>query len=92
MVQIDIRETYSFGEYSFKNYTMLTEAEKKQMLEWRNHETIRKNMYNTQLIPLENHLAFIESLSSRKDRYYWMVCENGKPVGSLNIVDVDTDK
>ena len=50
MVQIDIRETYSFGEYSFKNYTMLTEAEKKQMLEWRNHETIRKNMYNTQPI------------------------------------------
>lgn len=92
MVQIDIRETYSFGEYSFKNYTMLTLAEKEQMLEWRNHETIRKNMYNTQPIPLENHLAFIESLLSRKDRYYWMVCENGKPVGSLNIVDVDTDK
>ena len=38
MVQIDIRETYSFGEYSFKNYTMLTEAEKNRC--W-NGETMR---------------------------------------------------
>ena len=62
------------------------------MLSWRNHEAIRKQMYNTQPITLDSHLEFIESLESRTDRYYWMVCENGNPVGSMNIVDVDLQK
>lgn len=92
MVQIDIRKIYSFENYSFKNYVVLSDEEKLQMLEWRNHEDIRKNMYNTQPIALDNHLMFIKSLETRTDRYYWMVCVDGKPIGSMNIVDVDINK
>lgn len=92
MIQIDIRKTYSFENYSFKNYAVLSDEEKLQMLEWRNHEDIRKNMYNTRHIALENHLMFIKSLETRTDRYYWMVCADDKPIGSMNIVDVDINR
>jgi len=92
MLQIDIKKTYFFENYKFKNYVMLEDYEKQQMLEWRNHEDIRRNMYNTQLISLDSHMAFIKSLEVRIDRFYWMVCENDRPIGSLNIVDVDWDK
>lgn len=92
MIRIDIRKVYSFENYTFKNYVMLSYAEKLQMLDWRNHEDIRKNMYNTQPITLDNHLMFIKSLETRSDRYYWMVFADDKPIGSMNIVDVDMVK
>ena len=92
MLQIDIKKTYFFENYEFKNYVMLEDDEKQQMLEWRNHENIRKNMYNTQLISLESHMAFIKSLEVRTDRFYWKVSDNDRPIGSFNIVDVDWDK
>lgn len=91
MLQIDRRKTYSFENFRFKNYISLTDEEKHQMLEWRNHIDIRKNMYNTQPISLDNHMAFIKSLEVRTDRFYWMVCDDDKAIGSLNIVDVDWD-
>lgn len=89
MLEIDVKKTYSYENYRFKNYVTLSDDEKKELLEWRNHENIRKNMYNTLPITLESHLAFISSLEKRKDRYYWMVCDDDTPIGSMNIVDVD---
>ena len=89
MITIDIEKTYTYGEYSFINYTQLLEENKRKVLDWRNDESIRKNMYNTEEIPLDSHLAFIDSLSRRKDRYYWMVSCSGEPLGSVNITDVD---
>lgn len=89
MVTIDVEKTYTYGEYSFVNYTQLSEDDKRKVLDWRNDESIRKNMYNTDEITLDSHLAFIESLNRRKDRYYWMVTCSGEPIGSLNITDVD---
>ncbi len=89
MIPIEPATIYHWENYSFKNYIILTEAEKKQLLEWRNDATIRKHMYSTEPIPLEHHLAFIDGLSQRTDRYYWMVSDEHKIVGSMNLTDVD---
>lgn len=89
MITIDKTAVYKAGDFSFKNYVNLTETESRQILNWRNDESIRKNMYNTAVIPWENHLAFIESLKERTDRFYWQVSESDAVCGSVNLVDVN---
>ncbi len=89
MITIDKTAIYKAGDFSFKNYVYITETESRQILDWRNDETIRKNMYNTGIIPWENHQAFIESLKERTDRFYWQVSEGDVVCGSVNLVDLN---
>lgn len=89
MITIDKAEIYKTGVYSFKNYVNLTEAESRQILEWRNDESIRRNMYNTGMISWENHQAFIKNLMERTDRFYWQVTEKDVVCGSVNLVNVN---
>lgn len=89
MITIDKTAIYKAGDFSFKNYINLTEVESRQILNWRNDESIRRKMYNTGIIPWENHQAFIESLKERTDRFYWQVSEGDVVCGSVNLVDVN---
>ena len=88
MIIIDKTAIYKAGGFSFKNYVNLKEAESRQILKWRNDESIRKKMYNTGIIPWENHQTFIKSLKERTDRFYWQVSEGDVVCGSVNLVDV----
>lgn len=89
MITIDKTAIYKAGDFSFKNYINLTEVESRQILNWRNDESIRRKMYNAGIIPWENHQAFIESLKERTDRFYWQVSEGDVVCGSVNLVDVN---
>ena len=89
MITIDKKATYKAGDFVFKNYINMTEAESRQILEWRNDPSVRKNMYNTGIIPWENHQTFIESLKERTDRFYWQVSSGDVVCGSVNLVDVN---
>ena len=89
MITIDKKVTYKAGDFVFKNYINMTEAESRQILEWRNDPSVRKNMYNTGIIPWENHQTFIESLKERTDRFYWQVSSGDVVCGSVNLVDVN---
>lgn len=84
---IDIHRDYYVRDFLFKNFTQLTDEEKKLVWEWRNHPDIRKWMVTQDIIPFENHLAFISSLSHRTDKYYWLAIHKGTPVGVLSIAD-----
>ena len=60
------------------------------VLEWRNTESVRKWMYHKEVIDLESHLRFINGLSQKGDRYYWLVFDNqNNPVGTVNVTNVD---
>ena len=89
MITIDKNATYKAGDFVFKNYINMTEAESRQILEWRNDPSVRKNMYNTGIIPWENHQTFIASLKERTDRFYWQVSSGDVVCGSVNLVDVN---
>lgn len=45
-------------------------------------------MYTNEEIELQNHLSFIDSLSSRKDKLYFLVKENGKYIGVVDFVNI----
>jgi UDP-4-amino-4,6-dideoxy-N-acetyl-beta-L-altrosamine N-acetyltransferase len=61
----------------YTKFQDLSLKEKKDVLEWRNHYDIRKYMYNKEIISLENHLQFIESLKKNKNKIYLKIGDLG---------------
>lgn len=80
-------------ETNLINFTNLSFDERKMILEWRNHNSIRQWMFSQEIIALENHLNYIESLQQREDRIYFLVNdENSNPVGVIDFTNISTDK
>lgn len=93
MVDVVNRKGYHVNGYTFYDFTSLNIDEKKMVLEWRNSDSIRKWMYNKEIIDLESHLAYIDNLAHREDRYYWLVkSPHDRYIGVLNVIDVNREK
>lgn len=88
---IDKHKDYCVDSYIFRNFITLSLEEKKMVLDWRNKEKIRRWMNHTEVIPLENHLNYIESLKEREDVFYWLVYRSNEPVGVVDILDVNPE-
>lgn len=73
---------------TLKNFVDLTRDEVIDVLSWRNHESIRHWMYSTDIITLDTHLAYIESLKSSSNKLYFVVIKNGAPIGVVDLVDI----
>jgi len=84
---VDKNRNYQVRDFLFKNFTTLTDEEKKLVWKWRNHPNIRKWMVTQDIIPYEDHLAFLSSLSNKTDKFYWLAFYKGIPVGVLSIAD-----
>lgn len=89
MIDIKRNVVYKTELYTFKNFIQLSLEEKLKVLDWRNDDGIRKWMYNSDILQRDEHLNFINKLSSRNDCYYWLVCNEEGPVGVMNITSVD---
>ncbi|MFA5455040.1 MAG: UDP-4-amino-4,6-dideoxy-N-acetyl-beta-L-altrosamine N-acetyltransferase [Sulfurimonas sp.] len=73
------------------NFTDLTLEEKKMVLLWRNHPTIKQWMYNNDDISLENHLNFIETLKDCTDRLYFLVKRDDDYIGVIDFTNIDKE-
>ena len=91
-MQIDKKITYKVGDYSFINFTNLDGETIKQVWQWRNDPQIRAFMYNKEIIPLENHLRFVESLKDRNDVAYWLVRKGAEAIGVTNLTDINIEE
>lgn len=74
------------------NFTNLSSKEKSMVLSWRNHKDIRKWMRNKEEITLEEHLKFINSLSDKEDKVYFLVKESNKYIGVVDFTDIVKDE
>ena len=93
MIKIDREKVYESHGYRFKNFVCLTDAEKEMVLNWRNHDKVRSMMVNKDIIPLENHLAFIEGLKQREDCFYWLVTDpKDINVGVLDVIHINMEE
>jgi len=70
------------------NFTEMTYGDKMTVLSWRNDDRIRFNMYSTDIIEESAHLDFIESLRAATDREYFLVRQDGKPLGCIYFTDI----
>lgn len=92
MIRIDKTKCYLVGDYVYTNYTNLSQRQKLEVFEARNLPIVREKMYNTEPLLLDDHLAFIESLKTRDDRFYWYITKNDVFVGSFNVTDINQEE
>lgn len=85
--------TFETAHFRFVNYTILSLEDSKKIWEARNNPEISKYMVNTDFIPLENHLQYVNSLSSRDDRIYYGVylLTDGTMIGSQGVNPIKDD-
>ena len=77
---------FKMNSYSLRQ---LEESDLPLILEWRNDETVRKNMYTDHIITIEEHKLWYANLNQRNDQLYF-ICEcNEKPIGVVNFVQLD---
>lgn len=90
MINIDKYSDFHIDGYSFKNYITLSAEQSAMVLECRNHPDVRKWMFTKEPIPIENHLAFVNSLKQTNSKFYWAVFNGDNYVGSVDITDINT--
>ncbi len=71
------------------NFIDLTIEEKKMILSWRNHPSIKQWMYNSNDIALDNHLEFIETLKNCVDKLYFLVKQDNSYIGVIDFTNID---
>lgn len=86
---IDRNHIYVYGKYTYVNFVLLSQAELLEVLGWRNHPSVRKYLNNNDLIQENEHLSFCYNLNNNNEKFYWLVKKNNKPIGVLNIINVD---
>lgn len=74
------------------NFTKLDYDEKVRVLEWRNHDTIRKCMFTQEKITLNDHLRYIDSLISKRDRAYFLVKVDNEAIGVIDFTNIETNQ
>lgn len=86
---IDLRTDVKIAPgFYLKNYINLSLDEKRKILFYRNKENIRKWMNSTTIIQEEDHLRFIDGLSSREDVSYWAILVKESIIGGFSCVDI----
>lgn len=80
----------NIGDYKFKNYTILNENELKLTLKFRNEN--RQWMINDDIITLEEHIKWINTLQTNNKIIYYLVYKNNIPFISISYHDINWDK
>jgi UDP-4-amino-4,6-dideoxy-N-acetyl-beta-L-altrosamine N-acetyltransferase len=80
-----------FKNYTFVNFIELTREENLIILDWRNHDSIRKWMFNKEHIGEQEHLNFIQQLHGNLQKKYWLVNKNLDPIGVSSIIDIKNE-
>ena len=66
----------------------LTDAE--LILEWRNTDAVRLNMYNHEKISLDSHMIWFKSMLSNDSCKYFIYERDNNPLGVLSFSDIDS--
>ena len=76
-------------DIKLKNFVELSNNEKLMVLSWRNDKSIRKWMYDSQIISENNHLNFIDNLINDKNNIYFLVCKNDQNIGVIYFNEIN---
>jgi len=79
-------ELDKMGGIELIDFVDLTLEEKKAILNLRNSNEIKKWMYNTNDINLDNHLKFINSLELNPFKQYLMIQKDNKFIGVIDFI------
>ncbi|WP_200146926.1 UDP-2,4-diacetamido-2,4,6-trideoxy-beta-L-altropyranose hydrolase, partial [Francisella orientalis] len=71
------------------DFVDISRQESLKILSWRNHQLVRSNMYNTDIISDDDHLSFVKSLSGHQEKKYFIVKKNSEDIGA-NAIKLQT--
>ena len=74
------------------NFIDLSQEEKMMILEWRNKIDIQKWVHTQNDISLEEHLDFIDSLKTIKDKLYFLVKKDDIYIGVINFTQIKSNE
>ena len=74
-----------------KNFINLNNSEMSMILRWRNHINIRKWMFNKDIITIDSHINFINTLDKNKEKKYFLVQHNENNIGIINFSNIKKD-
>lgn len=87
---IDLRNNFDTSDAEIINFLNLSSEEREMVLNWRNHEDIRKWMYSDNLISLNEHINFIDQLAEDTSNFYWVVKnKDGIFFGTIYLNKID---
>ena len=81
----DVRSSVELVDFSDLN-----EEQKSLVLSWRNDEAISKFM-RTKTITQKEHLGFLEELKESKDKRYFLLFRDKKPLGVIYFTNITAD-
>ncbi|MFD2369378.1 UDP-4-amino-4,6-dideoxy-N-acetyl-beta-L-altrosamine N-acetyltransferase [Brevibacillus sp. GCM10020057] len=70
----------------------IEESDLELLLNWRNSDRIRKQMYHDSLISLEEHRAWFERVSKWDHCKYLLFLVDEEPYGHVNFTEISLDK
>ncbi|GAA3736196.1 hypothetical protein GCM10022422_19070 [Flavobacterium ginsengisoli] len=76
-------------KYTYVNFTDLNNEELLLVFNWRNNYEVRKWMYSTDLVELDNHFNFVERLKTDKSKLYFLVKRNDLPIGTFSLTGIE---
>ncbi|MDF5709872.1 MAG: UDP-4-amino-4,6-dideoxy-N-acetyl-beta-L-altrosamine N-acetyltransferase [Nostoc sp. S4] len=68
---------------------LLQESDLEQLLEWRNSDRIRANMYSDRIISMDEHRKWFENNSNNESTIYKIFEFQCRPVGVANVIQID---
>lgn len=74
--------------YTFHNFTDLDPTQKQEIFDLRNHEFVRKWMFNDSPISWTEHLRFIDDLKGDNSKIYYFVKRKTKFIGVYSLVNI----
>ncbi len=86
------KQNFEIKGIQFKSFTDLSEIEKHEILEWRNHESVRSMMISKDLISYDNHIKFLEKLTKSDDKAYWIAIYKNQKIGVVDLYNIDPQK
>jgi UDP-4-amino-4,6-dideoxy-N-acetyl-beta-L-altrosamine N-acetyltransferase len=90
-VLASLRGNLKIEEVTLLNFTSLDEREKEIVLRWRNSEGVRRWMFTSHVISLEEHLKFIDSLKSDNRNFYFLVKRASEYLGVISLTRISME-
>jgi UDP-4-amino-4,6-dideoxy-N-acetyl-beta-L-altrosamine N-acetyltransferase len=81
----DLRQDFIFDKLIVKNFVTLSNDEIEFVRKCRNHDEVRKWMYSDRIIPLYDHINFINNLKEDYKNYYWLVKMEEEDIGVFSF-------
>ena len=86
----NLKKNFDVSGIKIKNFLNTSEDEKNMVLEWRNHESIRKWMYSDTIISPQEHISFLSNLIDDNKNIYWVAeKEDGFFLGTISLNKID---